>query len=1359
MKITTKAIFSWDNESQTYKETHCDYYLYDGKIDYCQGQGAEDLLSDIYNTLGFSIIENMGTELQHIAYTPGSLYSRQQPPTGYEEIFTVNEDAGIIQVENFIAEGQTMFAQQPAQVILTKVEDALTVRKAALADKGYYDPDYGDISAQEVAELETVQANELIRDVRYKLRFLTTEQFDNQTSPYAGVILYTMEAEHALESANLNTPFEAVAHAQQAFDQLETQDYNSDLQTHLYNVLSSRYWIEWLFPDLRENLEDANADDYADAQIAISPFVSRAFQSRNPLPADHFAYVPNPWQIFNSDEEVLEMVYNSGSLYDDVASYIMHKESVRLITAINRVRTYINFLTTVEQENPLELAPEYEDVIELLNEAFEKRELTHELWHRDDWNINTYRIPPYTLEDATQTHVLFTEAFSTAEQAYSAIPMPQAEEDRAAMLARAQVVEYYLPEDVDPNVYPGASGDQVIAAENASILTFRADEVYGYLPDGITPDAASEAQVEAAEEAAAHQIIQGVRDRLHFLPSEEFSLVESGIIDSPYANTIGLLIRASDHSHNMDIGVFYYNYLEILEFVADAIAAMPEQEEEDRAAMLARAQVVEYYLPEDVDHNVYPGASGDQVIAAEIEGALYNRAFSVIDNLAIDFPNMGLGNNQNQDSVLRTFVEWQVLYSEISKVRDLITTHLLVFYPVEEVNNTMDDPEFPIDSDGNIKPSYYRAEYEPSIQKMLTAISDRTFVGQSETVDYQPILDLAKEALDEINEITDQRAVEISGFLGDGIDPVDAQPLQIKAAEELKIRWTEWLASSKYQGENGPLITHYNMFQRYLLEAPTESLKTPPSLEADRALFLEEFLLEMANTISTVGSFSMPTIDEGGLTEDYAPKDFKIQSTSAVPGSVTMTWSLPIQDDDGGRPVKFGNPPYDSFIIYGVDAEFENIAGNRKKPGTEIESEPNKHLSKVWLDQIHILNPPVSGGNYHSPGYIEYVDYNVNLNELYSYRIATSNTFSEISSQKESRLVTGKPVGKPPGRPTWNYEGMGNIFRLGKWFGYRDNIVSWLPPKEVGIPQLINYKLYRATSSFDSDSSEWWEDDGNQLVPTKIHGSIPSSDFNANIHTLKDDTPVIISISPSDETATDALDFEDEDLYLDKNYWYQVAAVNEYHDGINIEDSIGETKSKLLRLNPHGGSTIVGKVTDLEGKALAYPPGSAKDGRSAKDGNGLVLVEIKGSDHWSTPPPLPELSLIALSDDQRDKIISPGEWTTIGLTQTDPTNGDFSIQGLPYGTIRITTFTGDEWEDTVREETLIAGGETISEPIKLLPSSDSPVPDPESEPSIDLNDIERDVLPDDQAEVIITIGNKNKDSNELATSYRDESSN
>ena len=175
MKITTKAIFSWDNESQTYKETHCDSYLYDGKIDYCQGQGAEDLLSDIYNTLGFSIIENMGTELQHIAYTPGSLYSRQQPPTGYEEIFTVNEDAGIIQVENFIAEGQTMF-------------------------------DYGDISAQEVAELETDQANELIRDVRYKLRFLTTEQFDNQTSPYAGVILYTMEAEHALESANLNTP-------------------------------------------------------------------------------------------------------------------------------------------------------------------------------------------------------------------------------------------------------------------------------------------------------------------------------------------------------------------------------------------------------------------------------------------------------------------------------------------------------------------------------------------------------------------------------------------------------------------------------------------------------------------------------------------------------------------------------------------------------------------------------------------------------------------------------------------------------------------------------------------------------------------------------------------------------------------------------------------------------------------------------------------------------------------------------------------------------------------------------------------------------------------------------------------------
>ena len=42
MKITTKAIFSWDNESQTYKETHCDSYLYDGKIDYCQEEGASE---------------------------------------------------------------------------------------------------------------------------------------------------------------------------------------------------------------------------------------------------------------------------------------------------------------------------------------------------------------------------------------------------------------------------------------------------------------------------------------------------------------------------------------------------------------------------------------------------------------------------------------------------------------------------------------------------------------------------------------------------------------------------------------------------------------------------------------------------------------------------------------------------------------------------------------------------------------------------------------------------------------------------------------------------------------------------------------------------------------------------------------------------------------------------------------------------------------------------------------------------------------------------------------------------------------------------------------------------------------------
>ena len=60
MKITTKAIFSWDNESQTYKETHCDSYLYDGKIDYCQEEnedGARDAIQDIQTALNSAILK------------------------------------------------------------------------------------------------------------------------------------------------------------------------------------------------------------------------------------------------------------------------------------------------------------------------------------------------------------------------------------------------------------------------------------------------------------------------------------------------------------------------------------------------------------------------------------------------------------------------------------------------------------------------------------------------------------------------------------------------------------------------------------------------------------------------------------------------------------------------------------------------------------------------------------------------------------------------------------------------------------------------------------------------------------------------------------------------------------------------------------------------------------------------------------------------------------------------------------------------------------------------------------------------------------------------------------------------------
>ncbi len=41
MKITTKAIFSWDNKSQSYKEIYSDYYLYNGEVDYCQGAEEE----------------------------------------------------------------------------------------------------------------------------------------------------------------------------------------------------------------------------------------------------------------------------------------------------------------------------------------------------------------------------------------------------------------------------------------------------------------------------------------------------------------------------------------------------------------------------------------------------------------------------------------------------------------------------------------------------------------------------------------------------------------------------------------------------------------------------------------------------------------------------------------------------------------------------------------------------------------------------------------------------------------------------------------------------------------------------------------------------------------------------------------------------------------------------------------------------------------------------------------------------------------------------------------------------------------------------------------------------------------------
>ena len=60
MKITTKAIFSWDNESQTYKETHCDSYLYDGEIDYCQEEnedGARDAIQDIQTALNSAILK------------------------------------------------------------------------------------------------------------------------------------------------------------------------------------------------------------------------------------------------------------------------------------------------------------------------------------------------------------------------------------------------------------------------------------------------------------------------------------------------------------------------------------------------------------------------------------------------------------------------------------------------------------------------------------------------------------------------------------------------------------------------------------------------------------------------------------------------------------------------------------------------------------------------------------------------------------------------------------------------------------------------------------------------------------------------------------------------------------------------------------------------------------------------------------------------------------------------------------------------------------------------------------------------------------------------------------------------------
>jgi len=42
MKITTKAIFSWDNKSQSYKEIYSDYYLYNGEVDYCQGAEVDE---------------------------------------------------------------------------------------------------------------------------------------------------------------------------------------------------------------------------------------------------------------------------------------------------------------------------------------------------------------------------------------------------------------------------------------------------------------------------------------------------------------------------------------------------------------------------------------------------------------------------------------------------------------------------------------------------------------------------------------------------------------------------------------------------------------------------------------------------------------------------------------------------------------------------------------------------------------------------------------------------------------------------------------------------------------------------------------------------------------------------------------------------------------------------------------------------------------------------------------------------------------------------------------------------------------------------------------------------------------------